>query len=206
MEDPAPQNTGTVCVLVMKTRADIPQDATPKNRMRFLQNCIFVCLHASAKAEDSSEFLEKDEEKWLKLFSGLVKERISSLQNPDEEIYLASLLWGLLESAEGRVSSLYCLKSKSSRSSGEALIDLVKLLGIKAGSQTLRFGDITQEDANRILSRGKLFEGAGDVSVAGFTSQICRYVPLGPQGTATLPDCLSHAIRDETAKTIWMEM
>jgi hypothetical protein len=191
----------------MKNRANNLQGATPASRVRFLQNCVFVCLHASATVEDKSEFLERNEDKWLQLFSRLYNKRMRRpLHNPDEEIYLASLLWGLLESAENRGSSLYCLQSDSSPSSGNVLSDILNLIGVRVISQPLKFGDIQQEDANRILSRCKLFEGTGDVSVASFTDQIRRYVPLGRRGIGKLPGSLSHTIQDETANGVWQEM
>ena len=183
---------------------DSSQESSAADRHRFIQNCVFVGLHTSTSIE-AFEFLGRHEETWLQLFSDLLNERTSRpLKDPEEEIHLASLLWGLLDSAENRGSSLYCLESKSFHSAQENLWMLANLMGVGGNSQPSHFGEIDQNKANRILSRCKMFEHPREIHVASLTEQICRYVPLA--GKVRLPAGLPRTIRDETAKIIWREM
>ena len=193
--------------LHIESSTDSSQESNTEERLQFTQNCIFVGLHALAGIEGISELLERHEETWLQHLAGLHNERTTRPpKSPEEEIHIASLLWGLLESAENRGSSLYCVESNSSHSGRENLRKLAGLMGIGVNSQPLHFGEIDQDKANRVLSRCRMFEHTGEVHVANLAEQICKYVPLGPRGIGRLPSQLSHNIQDETANTIWMEM
>jgi len=127
-------------------------------------------------------------------------------EDPEDEIHLVSLLWGLLESAEDRGSSLYCLPSNPSRSARDSLSKFADLIGVKVSPQPLQFGDISQDEVTRMLSGCKIFEGVGEVDVTTLTNQICKYVPLGRRGTSRLPASLPDTIQFETANMILMEM
>lgn len=166
-------------VLDTTPRADGFQQADGADRRRFIQNCCFVGLHALLANEDISEFLDRDEETWVQHFLALYNERVMwPLADAEEEIHLASLLWGLFEN---RDLSLSCLQFNNHYSAGENLRKLAKLIGIGVNSQPLAFGRVEQGYASRVLSACKMFECAGELHVARLTERICKYVPLDPE-------------------------
>ena len=196
-------------VLDIKLKADwhFSQELNTADLRRFIQHCIFVGFSASSGIGRISKILERDEDAWLELFSNLHNEREGRpLKDPEAEIRLASLLWGLLESAENRGLSLYCLKYTPSRSARESLSQLASLMGDGVCSGLLYLDGIDKDQANQMLSRCRMFEGAGELHVASLTEQICKYVPLSPRGIARLPTGVSLTIQDEAAQALWTEM